>query len=153
MSKPVKDLTPPELHALLQQHGTITGVAKHLGVPRKTLSNAYGRLTTAPNAPRSLTIPRVTKNMLDAALLPPNNCQVGRLLHAIRDAGETDTLETVETMLALPARELPAERFRATLHDWGFPDDLLPDKNHVATHRNSILPCRCSSYAAVKEHS
>jgi len=91
--------------------------------------------------------------MLDAALLPPNNCQVARLLDAIRDTGQADTLETVETMLALPSRELPADQFRKTLEGWGFPAGLIPDKNHVATHRNGTLPCRCASYAAVKERS
>ena len=150
MTVVVNDIPPDDLRALLKEHGTVAAVSRHLDVSGSTLRDAYARHNITQGKPL---IPRVTKDMLDAALLPPNNCQVGRLLDAIREAGQLDTLETVQTMLALPGRELAAEQFRLTLRSWGFPDELIPDKNHVATHRNSTLPCRCASYAAVKERA
>lgn len=148
----VNDLDPATLRTLLSEHGSIAATARHLEVPETTLRDACRKHGLTQAKPRTA-IPHVTKDMLDEALLPPNNCQVARLLDAIRDANQPDTLATVETMLALPARELPADQFRKTLEAWGFPADLIPDKNHVATHRTSSTPCRCASYAAVKERA
>lgn len=148
----MSDLSSEQLQNLLAEHGSVTAVAQHLGTPRTTVRGWYARMTTGTATPRKtkpVQVPHVTKDMLDAALLPPNNCQVGRLLNAIREAGQEDTLETVEMMLALPAREVSASQFNATLKAWGFSDDLIPDKNHVGPHRNQQSPCRCASYAAV----
>lgn len=154
---PPHELTAAQLAALLKEHGSINQVAIHLGRSRSTMQDQYRRAgvsaSTTSDRPKRATIPAITRDMLDEALLPPNNCQVAVLLDAIRDAEQWETLETVEMMLRLPARELPAEQLRTILRGWGFSEQILPDKNHIATHRSCTLPCRCASHAAVKERT
>ena len=85
--------------------------------------------------------PRLTLESLTAAVQPPNNCQVRKLL----DALPPDELEVVEAALAYDAKELPASAFIDWLKTNGVEARLIPHTDHIAGHRGKRRPCRCQS--------
>lgn len=143
MTPTVRDMSRDELTDLLSKHGSRDAVAQHLGVSRSAVRDAYQQAGIGnTQRPRPAAIkggPRLTREGLAAALLPPNNCRVKPFLEQI----DPDDREIVEEALGYDRQDLSASGLRQWLIDSGFDERLVPGVDAINAHRTGTRPCRC----------
>lgn len=83
--------------------------------------------------------PKLTREGLHRALLPPNNCRVKVFLEAISD----EDREIVEESLAYDKKDFPAGELRDWLIKSGFAEEQVPGADPINDHRAGRRPCRC----------
>lgn len=135
----VAELSDEEIQAALSEHGNVAGAARSLGVSKSTLgdrvrSRGLGTPGRASRGPR----PKLTRESVDAAMLPTNNCRV----KTFRDALDDEERDALDYALAQDKRELTASGVRAMLLAC-FPEPDVPGTDAINSHRKGERPCRC----------
>lgn len=83
--------------------------------------------------------PRLTREALQEALKPPNNCQVKRFLDSLDD----ENRGVFEEALQYDRKDLSAGKLREILVAAGFKEELVPGVDAINDHRVGRRPCRC----------
>lgn len=83
--------------------------------------------------------PKLTREALQEALKPPNNCHVKKFLDAL---GEEDRT-IFEEALAYDRKDLSAGKLREIVIASGFKEELVPGVDAINDHRVGRRPCRC----------
>ena len=139
----VSDLAADELQALLDAHGSVAAVARHLKVAESTLRDHCQRLgvrSAQASKPRRRSTPLLTREALHQAMLPPNNCAVKRFLDQI---DEPEQREIVEEALGYDRQDLSASALRNVLINAGYDEREVPGTDAINNHRSGTRPCRC----------
>lgn len=84
--------------------------------------------------------PKLTREALHQAMLPPNNCQVKKLLNSLDDEEQRNVLEEA---LSYDRKDLSAGRLRQLLLDAGYDEKIVPGTDAINCHRSGTRPCRC----------
>lgn len=84
--------------------------------------------------------PKLTREALHQAVLPPNNCRV----KAFRDSLQPEERDVLDEALGYPRRDLPASALRNMLLTAGFEEMDVPGIDAINAHRSGVRPCRCS---------
>ena len=140
-------MTTPSGEQLLEAvvyYGNPTAAAKALGMPRSTLVSRLQRFEEvhrlpAPHRRNGRSKPRLTREALREALLPPNPCRV----LAFRETLDPESQEVLDEAIGYQQRDFPASRLRALLIGLGFSDSEVPGVEAISAHRNGRKPCRC----------
>ena len=85
------------------------------------------------------TKPKITRETLHAAMLPPNNCQVKKF----REGLDTESREVLDEALSYPKEDISAAGLRDWLVSLGFPEVDVPGVDAILSHRAGRRPCRC----------
>lgn len=83
--------------------------------------------------------PKLTREALQQALKPPNNCRVKVLLDGMDEESRT----VFEEALAYDKKDLSAAKIREILISAGFKEDQIPGVDAINDHRVGRRPCRC----------
>lgn len=83
--------------------------------------------------------PKLSREALHQALLPPNNCAVKRF----RETLDEESLAVLDEALGYDKQDFPAVKLREFLVDAGFPEDTVPGTDPINDHRAGRRPCRC----------
>lgn len=82
----------------------------------------------------------LTREAIDRAVLPANNCAVKRFRDSMPDDEQRANLDYA---LSFDSRTLSAPRLRAELVKAGYPEADVPCDDAIQAHRNGKSPCRC----------
>jgi hypothetical protein len=83
--------------------------------------------------------PKLTKESLHQAVLPPNNCKV----KVFRESLSAEEVEVLDEALAYPKADFPAGAIRDWLVGLGFDEEAVPGADAINDHRAGRRPCRC----------
>lgn len=83
--------------------------------------------------------PKLTRESLHVAVLPPNNCKV----KAFRDSLSPDEQEVLDEALGYPPGDFRSGAIRDWLIGLGFPENDVPGTDPINDHRAGRRPCRC----------
>jgi hypothetical protein len=81
----------------------------------------------------------LTKDGLNRAMLPPNNCKVKKLL----DSLEPESKQVLVDALNYDRRDFSAAQMREWLLGAGIPEEMVPGVDAIVNHRSGRMPCRC----------
>lgn len=135
------ELSDEQLTTGIREHGSNVAFAKSQGVSEWTIRNELQKrgLVSTARTRRNKGAPRLTRESLHQALLPPNNCKVRAFLDSLDD----ESREVVEEALGYSKEDFPAASVRDWLIREGFSPTEVPGSDPINDHRAGRRPCRC----------
>lgn len=132
-------VTDEQVLDAVERCSTKSEAARQLGIHRSTLINRLGRLQSKDKTYPTKRNPQLTREDLQQALLPPNNCAVA----AFRGKLDHESLVVLDEALSYQQRDFPSSKLRDLLLRAGFSNDQVPGVDALNAHRAGRRPCRC----------